>query len=522
MKASFPLGARRGSVLLVALIFSLIFAISLTTYLQLATNALKMSQRSFLGNDAMNINEAGLEQMLWSFNYANDQRNAGVTETAWSSTNGWSTSGSNAWKTVSNFPLSQNATGTAKIFIQNYNSTGSPAPVAVCKSVLLPANGPSIVKMVQVTLARRSYFSTGLVAKNGVTFSGNNASVDSWNSNPLNLTPSPNYAYNSTYGPRAAHGGVATTSVSSTVDVNNADIYGYVSVGSASDSAIYLGSQGVIGDFSSASGTKDADRITTNFTADLPDIIVPTQSYIAYKEPGNNNYITGAGKSELPVTSDINGNKGVTTTSSVTTTVGGVTTTTTTSKVTYYYTVEYIRIAGKATSELVIKDGYNVVIKVTDTGSAVTTAGSAGITIGAGSTLAIYTSGSVSITGSSEANGADGGVANTGAASAFQIWGTGASGSGQAISVQGNGSLRGIVYAPNAAIKIVGNGEVSGSVVGNTIQVTGNAAFHYDESLVNYGGSNAFKVSKWSEIRSNADRATWTTTVNATAGSSFF
>jgi len=507
MKAHFLLRAHRGSVLLVALIFSLIFAITLTTYLQLATNALKLSQRSFLGNEAMNVNEAGLEQMLWTFNYANDQKKASTSVTAWSA-NQWSTSGTNAWKEISNFSLSQNATGTAKVFIQNYNSIGNPAPVAVCKSIIQPGNAaPPIVKMVQVTLSRRSYFSTGLVARNGVSFNGNNATVDSWNSNPLNATISPNYAYNSTQAPRAANGGVATTSITSTVSVQNADIYGYVSVGSESDSAIYVGSQGLIGDFSSAAGTKDTERITTNFTQDLPEVQVPPKTFMLYTETGNKNYILGAGNSQLPETNDINGNKGDT--------VDGVTT--------YYYAVQYIDLTGNASSKLTIKSGYNVVLKVTNTtGTVIKTAGSAGIEIGSGATLAIYTSGNVNITGTSVTNGSGGGVANSGAASAFQIWGTGVSGGGQTISVQGNGSLSGIVYAPYAAVSIVGNGEVYGSVVGDTIQVTGNANFHYDESLANYGGTNPFKVSKWTEIRSDTNRNTWATTVNAVAGSSFF
>ena len=38
------------------------------------------------------------------------------------------------------------------------------------------------------------------------------------------------------------------------------------------------------------------------------------------------------------------------------------------------------------------------------------------------------------------------------------------------------------------------------------ITLTGNANFHYDESLGNFGGGNPFRVSKWKELTTQADR----------------
>jgi hypothetical protein len=495
MKTTCRRPGQRGSILIVALIFAIIFAISLTSYLNMATTALKASQRSFVANDTMNITEAGLEQMLWTFNQACGQTNAASAVTAWDS---WNTSGNNAWKSFSGYTLSQGATGTAKVYILNYNSPGIPVPIAVCQTTVTPQQGPPLVKMVAVKLSRRSFFSTGMVAKNGVTFSGSQASVDSWNSNPNNASPTPNYAYNSTDAPRRAYGSVATTSVTALASIQNADIYGYVSVGSASTSAITLGSQGTIGDFSATPGTMDLSRVTTNFTEDLPTVTMPSVSWIIYKEAGNNNYITGAGNCQLPTNSDVNGNKGVT--------VNGVTT--------FYYSVQYIDLTGNSSNKFTVRAGYNVVLNVT-AGSgttAVKTAGSAGIAIEAGATLAIYTAGDVKVTGDSSGNG---GIANAnGNATGFQVWGTNTSPGGQSVAVEGNGSLSAIVYAPNATVEIKGNGAVYGAVVGNTVNVTGNAAFHYDESLANYGGSNPFRVSQWNELRSAAERATYAGLLN--------
>jgi hypothetical protein len=492
MKISPSLRSRRGSVLLVALIFAFVIALALTSYMKMASSATSTSQRAFLANDSMNVTEAGIEDMLWTCNKASDAANSGTasTDTIWSGA-GWTLSGNDAYKVTpaSNFSLSQNATGTVKVYVQNYNSTGIPTPTAIAKSIVTPSQGPAVIKMVVVDLVRSSFFSTGLVAKDGITFSGNNATVDSYNSNPQNTTPSPNYTYNTTDAPQHANGSIATTNVNAIAAVGNANIYGYVSVGSSNSTAIQMNSNGVISGNLAATTGRDDTRITTNFTESLPDVTTPNITpWNVYYETGHNNYITGAGNCQLPDNSDI-GHNGVT--------VNGVTT--------YYYTVQYINLTGNSSNVLTIKAGYNVVIKVTGTnsGNAVGTYGSGGIVISpkdathSAATLAIYTSGNIDISGDSSGHG---GVSNSGAAANFQIWGTGTAGGGQTVKVSGNGSLAATVYAPNATVSIVGNGNVFGAVVGDIINVAGEANFHYDESLANLGGSNPFKISKWREI----------------------
>jgi hypothetical protein len=56
-------------------------------------------------------------------------------------------------------------------------------------------------------------------------------------------------------------------------------------------------------------------------------------------------------------------------------------------------------------------------------------------------------------------------------------------------------------------VRVNGNGDVMGSVVANDITVTGNANFHYDESLANFSSGNPFRVAEWNEVTSAADRA---------------
>ena len=44
-----------------------------------------------------------------------------------------------------------------------------------------------------------------------------------------------------------------------------------------------------------------------------------------------------------------------------------------------------------------------------------------------------------------------------------------------------------------------------GSVVANNITLTGNAAFHYDESLGRFGGGNPYRVAAWRELTQEDD-----------------
>jgi hypothetical protein len=516
---------------LVALVLAAVIAISLTSYMKMASTAATISQRSFMANDAMNVTEAALEQMLWTFNQASAAANAGNSSTAVWTSNNWTLSGSNATRTFdsSYFSLSQNASGQAKVYIENYDSPGIPTPIAVAKAIITPANGVALIKMVKVNLARSSFFSSGLVAKDGITFSGNNATVDSYNSNPNNASPSPNYAYGTADAPARANGSIACTNVNATAVIGNANIYGYVSVGASSSTAVQMNSNGVISSDLTATSGRDESRITTNYTSNLPDISAPTSytntsgvmtaiPWQIYKE-GSSFTLTGSGNCQLPLNSDVNGNKGATTK----TTVNGVTT----YKTTYYYTVQEINLTGNPSNQLTVRDGYNVVIWVVpQTGDGagqllVQTSGSAGITIGTGATLGLYTAANIDISGGSSTTttGTTPGISNPNSPSSFQIWGTGTASESQTIKVSGNGSLSGIVYAPNANVSIVGNGNVYGAVVGKQINVTGEAAFHYDESLANFGGSNPFKISSWTELLSQSARNVYLTQLNGSSPS---
>ncbi|HEX2852099.1 MAG TPA: hypothetical protein VHO24_02590 [Opitutaceae bacterium] len=76
----------RGSVLITSLIFALIIAITLVSYLKLATQSLKLSHRTFFADAADNLAEVGLEEAVWSFNQLGASTSSTAIAAAWS---GW-------------------------------------------------------------------------------------------------------------------------------------------------------------------------------------------------------------------------------------------------------------------------------------------------------------------------------------------------------------------------------------------------------------------------------------------------
>ena len=97
-----PSNSRRGSLLIVAMLFSAIIAIALTSYIRLSRTTLNISNRAFYNNAAMNLAEQGLEEAMYSIN----KHVADATYT-WA---GWTISGNDAYREWTGVQLSQNTT----------------------------------------------------------------------------------------------------------------------------------------------------------------------------------------------------------------------------------------------------------------------------------------------------------------------------------------------------------------------------------------------------------------------------
>jgi hypothetical protein len=455
--------SRRGAVLIVALLLAGGLAICIGSYLRITSNNLTLSHRAFYNNAAMNLAETGLEEALWSIN-----QNIAGEASAWDN---WKTDGSVGYREFGPFDLGQNTTGTTRVYVSNIAGSGA-APVVVTRATVTPQGKSPIQKWVSVSLRKRSKFANGLVAKDQILFRGNNATVDSWNSTG-GTTP-----YSA--ATRKDNGSVGSISVSvDAVLVKNADVWGYVSTG-GDDVTDNVGTNGsVLGADSAAKdksgwtkATVDPDRISADFTSDLDPVEAPSTTA---EDLGGI-----SGNRTLPEAGDTPAADGK-----------------------YYYTTTGINLNNKT---LTIAAGKDVVL--TANGDIKVGGGSGLIQIKTTGSLTIYTAHDVTIGGNGAANGTSAGASLTTTEAQqplnFQIWGT--SNTSQSIDIKGNGTLSAIVYAPNADVFVNGNGDVLGSVVAKNVTMVGNAAFHYDESLADFGTNSPYGISKWTELTTAASR----------------
>lgn len=466
MKPPFARG-RRGSLLIVAMLLCAIIGLSIASYINVGRSSLTMANRSLYNNGAMNLAENGLEEAMYSINRL-------VADSGYSFTgDGWTAVGSSDMRrkwTGSRFD--QNATGEVRVHIYNYAAT----PRVVARSIVRlggQATNP-IEKWIEVRLEKTSKFANGLVAKEQVRFSGTNAMVDSWNSDPDNNPATAPVPYSTAVD--NDRGSVGSVSVSvSAVLVNNADIWGYAATGGSLPS---VGPGGRIGPFGQAAGTMDMARVSTDFSA----------SFDAVTAPSTSGYSLGGITTDLalPRPGDVPAADGK-----------------------FYYDATQINFNNKVFEvkrRASDTSAPQVVLRLSNTSTSVSIGGGSGaLNVETNAKLEIYAPGDVSVAGLGIMNGGtSAGTSNQ--PINLQIWGTKTSGL-QSISIAGNGALSCVLYAPQGSVKINGNGDVMGSVVANDITVVGNAAFHYDESLANFGGNNPFRVARWNEITGQADRA---------------
>lgn len=455
---------RRGSVLIICLLFSIIIAIALTSYLRLASNSYTQADRAFLNTTALALAEQGLEQGLECFNQLDD---AATPAAAWT---GWTIDGTVATLKTSNLALDNRAVGTIQVYVTDYNPAPGTSPKLVAKATVLPASGLGLSRMVEITLKRRTIFAGGLVARESITFS-NSTDVASWNSDPDNNPATPAVGYTS--GAMTAHAFVGTLSGSNdAINTSGGDIYGHVGTGGGT--VAHTGGA-ILTDSPTGSGW-DASLVDTNFSSNLTTPVAPPL-------PASYNTITTSITSDttLPRTGDSPATDGK-----------------------YYY--NFASGAGVVlggNDELNIAGNVVLYLQSHAGATALSIGGTGKIDIANTGTLAVYTNGNMDIGGNGMAN------ANANAASCL-IYGTN-TGTGQTITMTGNATTVTAINAPNASFSITGSGELWGSVIARTIALNGNAAFRYDEALPKFinttGTGNPWGVAKWREMTQATERA---------------
>lgn len=471
--------SRRGSVLIVAMLFSAGIAVSLVSFIRLATSASQLSYRSFYAGAAMNAAETGLEYGMWSVN----KQLAGDSSAAWS---GWgpSSTATQAQRIFTLGSLSGGATAQVKVYVNRRNLAGEPFIVA--RSIITPRSGPPIEKWIKVTLKKRARFASGLVAKDRITFSGNNASVDSWDSDPDRNALTPPVAYSASV--RRDNGSVGSILIDNpSIFTNNADIWGTASTG-GDNPTNEVGTNGsILGTDSAAKDksrwvkvTVDPDRIATDFTADFDPVVTPSggTTIAALTLSGSPATLTGSLDPNNP----------------------------------RIINVPSISMSGSSSTVLNIT-GHVALVLTATTGDALSMVGNSSIRIPDGSSLTLYASANIKIAGNGVAN------LNT-QPRGLMVYGTAldsdnnGSTTHQTIDIAGNGDLKAVLYAPNALTRVNGNGNVMGAFVSGQISLTGNAAFHYDESLGRLDTGEPLGLDEWNEFINFADRQAYASVMN--------
>ncbi|MBN1829132.1 MAG: hypothetical protein JW884_08300, partial [Deltaproteobacteria bacterium] len=119
--------------------------------------------------------------------------------------------------------------------------------------------------------------------------------------------------------------------------------------------------------------------------------------------------------------------------------------------------------------------------------------GTSEILVTPGSSLTVYVEGNIDLSGS--------GIVNTSSIPAnVQIYG-GANTTD--CDITGSVEFFGVVFAPNAQVRLTGTTDIYGSIVGRTVSMTGGGTLHYDEALANLGGSGSsgsITIVSWREI----------------------
>lgn len=436
----------RGSVLIVALLISALIAVALGSYINLNLGSARLARRSFYQHAAFNLAEAGAEEALWSFNQASL-----ASSDAWAD---WTDDGVAAWRRFDGFAFGAGAGGSVKVYVDAKVPAAGVRPRIIAQASVQAPGESAVTKMIEITLARRSLFANGLMARDSVRFAGTRSSVDSWNSDPDGDAATAPVPYSTPA--RNDRGTVASMSVLNTaVLVQQATVWGYVSTGGEMPA---VGTHGSIGPFGTAAGEINPSRVTTDFSASLPAITLP---------------------------------EGGTVIASVGATLGTAGTATT-------WRIPAITLRGNET--LTILGDVTLILTAGPGARAIDVTGNAELIIAPDSRLTIYTEGDVLIAGNGLTN------PNTQPISA-QFWGAGEPELPQSIHLAGNGALKAVVYAPGADVQINGDGDVMGAIVARAITLTGNADFHYDESLAEFGDDQPYGVVRWRSLATEAEQA---------------
>ncbi len=435
-----------GSALTVAAVSAGVLSIMVAGLLSYMGNEYLLNYRSHRWTQSLHLAEGAVEVGFAELNYQHFQGEAGFT-----SGRGWAGSTNLFWKYGGTFTDTAGSTvGQTWTYVFN---VGTYFPkIWGYANVPSTPGGPSIWRLVQVTVATSTRYPVGLMSRERLDLNGNNIYTDSFDSTDPNKSDSGLYDF----AERQPNGDIASNDVLiNSVNIGNADVYGQVYTGVGG--TVAMGANGSVGPT-----LIDADRATTvpagedagwirhDFSVDVPSVVLPagadSWSSLGTINDDRDSFSAGDWRAN---SINLNANKTVT--------------------------------IGPGTVRLYVSGNVNI-------------AGNAFIQILPNTTLQVYVAGNVQIAGKGMVN-------DTGLSENNQWLGLPSSSSW---NVNGNGQWIGTLYAPQADLTLNGggvDGDMSGSVVTRRITLTGNSQFHYDEALRGEDFASGYRVVSWQSYK---------------------
>jgi hypothetical protein len=450
----------QGNILLVTLLTCFILGMGLASYLTLVSSQNYSVMRSLAWNSAIPLVEAGAEEALTQLHQN------GITNLA---SNGWSLRSDYGGSYYIRRALGDSyfeafITPTDPPVIHSHGYVPVPLHSGGFVGALLASvtgndtrTAGYVSRKVRLTTKNDALFAKGLVADGEIDLKGNRIITDSFDSeNPL-------YSDNGKYPfladgktPNIAkiryNGDVATNSgLIGALDVGNAEIKGKVATGPGG--SVDIGPSGRVGDAAwhlTASRGIQPGYVSDDMNVDFKKVTVP-ESISGYSTPGgrtvdgeNYNYVLDNGDYELS------------------------------------------NLGGKVlvTGDAVLHVTHNLSFTGNDF-----------LEIAPGASLQIFMSGtSANFSGNGEWN-------KNGSALSLQYWGLP---SNTSVSIGGNSSFTGTIYAPQAALTLNGGGsdnyDFVGASISKTAKLNGKVQFHYDEALERLGPDRGYVVNSWNEL----------------------
>ncbi len=455
MKTKICSNKTEGQVLLVCVGIAAVLGISLAAIFSYTSNQFTAVARSQAWNESLVIAEAGVEDAM---QFINKHSNTSTPGSSWytsASADNWTNISANVYYVRRYIGLNY-----YDAYITNSNPVQPAIRVRGVKPWRHSTGGDNEVdRTVVVTTGSGSLFQGGVLAKGGITLNGN-VVIDSYNSQNTN------YSTGGQYNPakRKDGGNIATvdSNIVATVSVGGSvDVFGKVYTGPDDGFSVVGG--GTVGSLAwNATNTGVESGWSQNtLNMSIPDAQLPpggTWSSLPTKTTytlNGTNYpnsylLTGSGNGQYMSSSSL----------------------------------------GLSSSEKILIQG-NVKLHMN---AALSLSGNSQILIGTNSSLTIYASSSLDFSGGGVANGA-------GYATNLMIYGQT---NNTSIKLAGGSQFIGVIYAPYAAYTQVGGGSTDlnfcGSIVANTVKLSGKSQIHYDESLLAAPAGPTYYVRSWKEL----------------------